>query len=70
MLHPKTCLVTVSVHGTCKVFGGTGKFAKIPEHEPAKRASWPFSPDPESARDDQVATGLLADHHCVRPVTF
>jgi len=29
MLSPKTCLLTVSVHGTCNVFGGTGEFARI-----------------------------------------
>jgi hypothetical protein len=46
MLNLKTCLLTVSVHGTCKVCGGTGKFARITRHEPAKRASWLFSPDP------------------------
>jgi hypothetical protein len=29
---PKTCLVTVRVHGTYKLFGGTGKYAGISGH--------------------------------------
>ena len=31
-LNPKTCLVTVGVHGTYTLFGGTGKYAAIRGH--------------------------------------
>lgn len=31
-VNPKTCLVTVRLHGTYKLFGGTGKYAGISGH--------------------------------------
>ena len=31
-LNPKTCLLTVTKHGTYKIFGGTGKYAGISGH--------------------------------------
>src|SRR5690348_9662802 len=31
-VNPKTCLITVRVHGTYKLFGGTGKYAGISGH--------------------------------------
>jgi hypothetical protein len=30
--NPKTCLMTISQHGTYKVFGGTGRYARISGH--------------------------------------
>jgi hypothetical protein len=30
--NPKTCLLSISEHGTYKIFGGTGKFAGISGH--------------------------------------
>ena len=30
--NPKTCLLTISQHGTYKVFGGTGRYARISGH--------------------------------------
>ena len=30
--NPKTCLMTISQHGTYKVFGGTGRYARMSGH--------------------------------------
>ena len=30
--NPKTCLMTISQHGTYKIFGGTGRYARISGH--------------------------------------